>query len=177
MKKPVEKGVSINGEKLREMLKKEGWSQQQLSRDMGYGKQYLSVAIASGRISKRAVRLLRAIGIDPDEYVIPETAENVVQEKPVNADPTISGLQEKLTETAEQPMGYGITEKLALKRKAVIQSELCLALMYRLDADIRSQMVTSPSQKQDDIVKIRRELNNLKYILQWEQMGGEYEIN
>lgn len=178
MKKSTEKGVSINGEKLREMLKKEGWSQQQLSRDMGYGKQYLSVAIASGRISKRAVRLLRAIGIDPDEYVIPEAAKNVVQEKPVNADPAISGLQERLTETAEQPIiGCGITEKLALKRKAVVQSELCLALMYRLDADIRSQMVTSPSQKQDDIVKIRRELNNLKFILQWEQMGGEYEIN
>lgn len=199
MKKSTEKGVSINGEKLREMLKKEGWSQQQLSRDMGYGKQYLSVAIVSGRISKRAVRLLRAIGIDPDEYVIPEETKNVIQKKPVNADPAISYLQEKLTnndsvdhvlpekmkdilqekltETAEQPIGYGITEKLALKRKAVIQSELCLALMYRLDADIRSQMVTSPSQKQDDIVKIRRELNNLKYILQWEQMGGEYEIN
>lgn len=185
MKKSVEKGVSINGEKLREMLKKEGWSQQQLSRDMGYGKQYLSVAIASGRISKRAVRLLRAIGIDPDEYVIPEAAKNVVQEKLTNNDSVDHVLpekmkdilQEKLAERAEQPIGYGITEKLALKRKAVIQSELCLALMYRLDADIRSQMVTSPSQKQDDIVKLRRELNNLKYILQWEQMGGEYEIN
>lgn len=210
MKKSVEKGVSINGEKLREMLKKEGWSQQQLSRDMGYGKQYLSVAIVSGRISKRAVRLLRAIGIDPDEYVIPEATKNVVQEKPVNADPAISYLQEKLTdndtsnhvlpektkdilqekltETAEQPAGYNMdywrsqyekqktAEKpaaLTWKTKAILQSELCLALMYRLDSDIRSDMVTSPSQKQDDIVKIRRELNNLKYILQWEQMGGE----
>lgn len=214
MKKSVEKGVSINGEKLREMLKKEGWSQQQLSRDMGYGKQYLSVAIASGRISKRAVRLLRAIGIDPDEYVIPEATKNVAQEKPVNADPAINYLQEKLTdsdsanhilpeetkdirqekltETAEQFAGCnmdywrnqyekqkatGKPAALTWKTKAIIQAELCLALMYRLDLDIQNGVLTSPSQKQDDIVKLRRELNNLKYILQWEQMGGKYEIN
>lgn len=214
MRKRGDKAVSINGAKLRELLKREGLSQQQLSRDMGYGQQYLSVAAVSGRISKRAINLLKAIGIDPEEYVIPETTESVVQEKLIDADHAISVLQEKLTdddpaehvlpervkdmlqkkltETAELPAGYNMdywrneyenqkaAEKPAVltwKTKAIIQAELCLSLMYRLDLDIRNGVLTSPSQKQDDIVKIRRELNNLKYILQWEQMGEKYEAN